>query len=95
MNLSSIAPRTGSRKDCQTEFAVGWTTIPPLPRGLESLGKRRKEFGEAEGPPRAERAGASESLGRCEGERSSRRGEGGLSRVHGPNAGVWANGGFP
>src|SRR5208283_2504387 len=33
-------------------------------RGLPSLGMRRKEFAHCEGPPRAERAGASESLGR-------------------------------
>ena len=33
-----------------------------LDRGLESLGKQRKEFAEGEGPSRAERAGASESL---------------------------------
>ncbi len=32
-------------------------------RGLEPLGKWRKEFGKAEGPLRAERTGASESLG--------------------------------
>ena len=31
--------------------------------GLESLGKRRKEFARGKGPLRAERAGASESLG--------------------------------
>ena len=37
-----------------------------LERGLEPLGKRRKEFGEAEGPLRAERAGESESLGQGE-----------------------------
>ena len=36
-----------------------------LERGLEPLGNRRKEFGEAEGL-QAERAGASESLGRGE-----------------------------
>ena len=35
--------------------------------GLESLGKRRKEFAGGEGPLRAERAGASDSLGRDEG----------------------------
>jgi len=42
--------------------------ILPLPAGLESLRKRRKEFAGGEGPLRAERAGASESLGRGEGE---------------------------
>ena len=35
-------------------------------RGLEERGKRRKEFTPSEGPLRAERAGASESLGRGE-----------------------------
>ena len=35
-----------------------------LDRGLERFGKPQKEFGKAEGPVRAERAGASESLGR-------------------------------
>ena len=40
----------------------------PLPKGLEPLGKRRKESAEQR-PERAERAGASESLGRGEGER--------------------------
>ena len=39
----------------------------PLPKGLEELGKRRKEFANGEGR-QAERAGASESLGRGEGE---------------------------
>ena len=34
--------------------------------GLESLGKRRKEFAGRQRPARAERAGASESLGRGE-----------------------------
>ena len=34
--------------------------------GLESLGKQRKESAESGGPLRAERAGASESLGRGE-----------------------------
>jgi hypothetical protein len=46
--------------------AIGRTVPPhpnPLPQGLESLGKRRKEFAGGEGPSRAERAGASESLG--------------------------------
>ncbi len=39
-----------------------------LPLGvLETLGKRRKEFAGGEGPLRAERAGASDSLGRDEG----------------------------
>src|SRR5262249_34933505 len=42
-------------------------TILPLPTGLEPLGKRQKEFAEGEGPLAAERAGASESLGRGEG----------------------------
>src|SRR5690348_7921378 len=39
----------------------------PLPGGLEPLGKRRKESAESGGPPRAERAGARESLGRVRG----------------------------
>ena len=40
----------------------------PLPLGgLESLGKRRKEFAGGEGPLRAERVGASESLSWDEG----------------------------
>ncbi len=39
---------------------------PSPPRGLELLGKRRKEFATGEGPRRAEGAGASESLGRGE-----------------------------
>jgi len=49
---------------------------PPLPIrwGLEPLGKWRKEFAVGKGPLRAERAGASESLG---------RGEGFLRPVHG------------
>ena len=34
-----------------------------LPKGLEPLGKRRKECGRSHRPARAERAGASESLG--------------------------------
>jgi hypothetical protein len=38
-----------------------------------ALGKRRKEFAAGEGPPRAERAGASESLGRGEGKDTPRR----------------------
>src|SRR5438270_961110 len=56
----------------------------PSPGGLEALGKRRKEFTEGESPW-AERAGASESLGRGEASASSPspggegRGEGGLS----------------
>jgi tetratricopeptide (TPR) repeat protein len=42
--------------------------LHPLPGGLEPLGKRRKESGLSQRPARAERAGASESLGRGEGE---------------------------
>jgi hypothetical protein len=45
------------------------TELLPLPGGLELLGKQRKEFAGGEGPQRAERAGASESLGRGEGNR--------------------------
>src|SRR6185503_20382408 len=41
----------------------------PLPGGLEPLGKRRKESGRRRRPARAELAGASESLGRGDGER--------------------------
>ena len=42
----------------------GWRDGHLLPLGgLESLGKRRKEFAGGEGPLRAERASASESLG--------------------------------
>jgi type II secretory pathway pseudopilin PulG len=40
----------------------------PLPEGLELLGKQRKEFGQSQRPARAERAGASESLGQGEGK---------------------------
>jgi hypothetical protein len=40
----------------------------PLPKGLEPLGKRRKEFDGRRRPARAERTGVSESLGRGEGE---------------------------
>jgi hypothetical protein len=38
--------------------------LPPLrlDRGLEEVGKQRKEFTVSEGPLRAKRAGASESL---------------------------------
>jgi hypothetical protein len=38
----------------------------PSSGGLELLGKQRKEFARGEGPLRAERAGASASLGRGE-----------------------------
>jgi hypothetical protein len=38
-----------------------------LERGFELLGKQRKEFAGGEGPLRAGRAGASESLGQGEG----------------------------
>jgi phenylalanyl-tRNA synthetase alpha subunit len=43
----------------------------PSSGGLELLGKQRKESAESGGPLRAERAGASESLGRGEGKRKS------------------------
>ncbi len=52
-----------------------WIPAPPIPHsanaslsagGLESLGKRRKEFDMGEAPPRAEGVGATESLGRGE-----------------------------
>ena len=43
-----------------------WFTLSPQ-RGLELLGQQLKEFAEGKGPLRAERAGASESLGRGEG----------------------------
>jgi prepilin-type N-terminal cleavage/methylation domain-containing protein len=45
------------------------TKFLPLPGGLEPLGKRRKESGRSQRSARTERAGASESLGRGEGER--------------------------
>jgi Na+/proline symporter len=41
-----------------------------LERGLELLGKQRKEFARGEGPLRAGRAGASESLGQGEASKS-------------------------
>jgi ATP-dependent DNA helicase RecQ len=47
------------------------TQIPPLPGGLEPLGKRRKESAESGSPRGPSEAGASESLGRGEGERKS------------------------
>jgi hypothetical protein len=54
------APRTRFK-------AAGAFRLPLLAkRGLELLGKQRKEFAGGEGPRRAERAGASESLGRGE-----------------------------
>ena len=49
----------------------GAAQFPPLPEGLEPLGKRRKESGRSQRPARTERAGASESLGRGEGESTS------------------------
>ena len=52
---------------------------PPQKGGLELLGKQRKESAESGGPPRAERAGASESLGR--GENSPRP----VARIEPPN----------
>jgi hypothetical protein len=51
----------------------------PLPKGLSLLGKQGKEFAAGEGPLRAERAGASESLGRGEGERTAQTGSTTLS----------------
>jgi peptidoglycan/xylan/chitin deacetylase (PgdA/CDA1 family) len=46
---------------------IGSALPSPAPRrGLEKLGKRRKEFAGGEGPLRAERAGASKSLGQGE-----------------------------
>src|SRR5690349_19616237 len=56
--------------DTVTDIIIpAWvTTILPLPKGLEPLGKRRKESGRRRRPARAERAGASESLGRGEGK---------------------------
>ena len=45
----------------------GASVLPLLAkRGLEPLGKRRKEWARSDRPARAERAGASESLGRGE-----------------------------
>jgi len=56
------------------------TAPPPSPRwGLEVVGNRRKEFAGGEGPPRTERAGASESLDR--GEVSSDRSADGSSAL--------------
>ncbi len=51
-------------------FALDHHKGPPSPGGLEPLGKRRKELGRSQRPARAERAGASESLGRGEGGRT-------------------------
>jgi hypothetical protein len=73
---SDLAATTETERNDQR--ASVWRLYPrrmglPLPKGLESLGKRRKEFAADEGPSRAERAGASESLGRGEGEGTPRR----------------------
>ena len=46
--------------------AVAASPSPPRSGGLEPLGKRRKECGEATSPPGPSEAGASESLGRGE-----------------------------
>jgi len=51
------------------ERSADLTKESPVPKGLEPLGKRRKESGRRRRPARAERAGASESLGRGEGKR--------------------------
>jgi 4-alpha-glucanotransferase len=48
------------------EFPKNVHEFLPLSGGLELLGKQRKESAESGGPPRAERAGARESLGRGE-----------------------------
>ena len=46
----------------------GLRLLFPRPEGPESFGKRRREFARSKGPAGAERAGASESLGRGEGD---------------------------
>jgi hypothetical protein len=53
-------PQIVAKKLFTTLFPI---PLPPSPGGLESLGKRRKEFAAGEGPLRAEGAGATESLG--------------------------------
>jgi hypothetical protein len=54
----SASDGEGSRVRCRGLFPLR------LERGLEELGKRRKEFAAGKSPSRAERAGASESLDR-------------------------------
>ena len=46
----------------EAQLGTNTNSLAPPKRGLEPLGKRRKEFAEGEGPLRAERVGASESL---------------------------------
>lgn len=57
-----------NQREGQLEKGRGRAILLPLrlDRGLEELGRRRKEFTGGEDPPRAERVGASESLGRGE-----------------------------
>jgi hypothetical protein len=66
-----VPPKRTPTLDTVTNHRVSIdvTKFLPLPTGLSLLGKQRKEFAEGEGPQWAERAGASESLDRGEGER--------------------------
>ena len=66
--LRCLAPPYSPRPDhCKPKLFTGAPEgLNPSPSGrLEPLGKRRKEFGEAEGPERAERVGTSESAFGC------------------------------
>jgi tetratricopeptide (TPR) repeat protein len=65
--LSLIAyVRYANEREPQTIGSANSISLAASGR-LEPLGERRKEFGEAKGPPRAERAGGGEPLGRGEG----------------------------
>jgi asparagine synthase (glutamine-hydrolysing) len=66
----------GARKErtfCSIPELLRSASASPLrlDRGLEALGKQRKEFTQGEGPSRAERVGTSESLGQGEVSNSS------------------------
>ena len=63
--LQAEHPTAGLSQNLVDDLRV--PKLHPLPGGLELLGKQRKESAEGGGPLRAERAGASESLGRGEG----------------------------
>jgi hypothetical protein len=76
LTLSSLVPREEREPDAafaraahRAEGARCSGGFLPVPAGLERLGKTRKEFDRREKARRAERAGASESLGWGEGER--------------------------
>jgi hypothetical protein len=60
--------RKAESKPATVRFYAERAKASPLPKGLEVLGQQGKEFAFCEGPQRAERAGASESLDKGEGE---------------------------